>query len=56
MAVRTNDEDGTPGNVVGVEVREPVRVTSDEVPFTVTCDETTETPSDGASASPSGTP
>ncbi|WP_030812497.1 serine/threonine-protein kinase [Streptomyces sp. NRRL F-2799] len=56
VTVRTNDEDGTSENAIRVEVREPARVTSDEVPFTVTCDKTTETPSDGVSASSSGTP
>ncbi|MEV7202989.1 serine/threonine-protein kinase [Streptomyces griseoluteus] len=56
VTVRTNDKDGTSENAISVEVREPERVTSDEVPFTVTCDRTTETPSDGASASSSGTP
>ncbi|MET7677594.1 serine/threonine protein kinase, partial [Streptomyces seoulensis] len=56
VTVRTNDEDGTSENAISVEVREPERATSDEVPFTVTCDKTTETPSDGASASSSGTP
>ncbi|MFF7386371.1 protein kinase [Streptomyces griseoluteus] len=56
VTVRTNDEDGTSENAISVEVREPERVTSDEVPFTVTCDRTTETPSDGASASSSATP
>ncbi|MFI8349434.1 serine/threonine-protein kinase [Streptomyces sp. NPDC085596] len=56
VTVRTDDEDGTSENAVAVEVREPVRVTSDEVPFSVTCRTATETPSDGASASSSGTP
>lgn len=56
VTVRTDDEDGTSENAISVEVREPERVTSGEVPFTVTCDRTTETPSDGASASSSGTP
>ncbi|MFF0716825.1 serine/threonine-protein kinase [Streptomyces bauhiniae] len=56
VTVRTNDEDGTSENAISVEVREPERATSDEVPFTVTCDKATETPSDGASASSSGTP
>ena len=36
-----------------LEVRSPVTVTSDSVPFSVTCTRTTETPSDGASSSPS---
>ncbi|MFG3096711.1 serine/threonine-protein kinase [Streptomyces sp. NPDC048202] len=56
VTVRTKDEDGRSENAISVEVREPERVTSDEVPFTVTCDKATETPSDGASASSSGTP
>ncbi|MFF0385876.1 serine/threonine-protein kinase [Streptomyces sp. NPDC004286] len=56
VTVRTKDEDGRSENAISVEVREPERVTSDEVPFTVTCDEATETPSDGASASSSVTP
>ncbi|MEU6385421.1 serine/threonine-protein kinase [Streptomyces bauhiniae] len=56
VTVRTNDEDGTSENAISVEVREPERATSDEVPFTVTCEKATETPSDGASASSSGTP
>ncbi|MGV9321874.1 serine/threonine-protein kinase [Streptomyces sp. NPDC003660] len=56
VTVRTKDEDGRSENAISVEVREPERVTSDEVPFTVTCDKVTETPSDGASASSSVTP
>ncbi|MEU6818702.1 serine/threonine-protein kinase [Streptomyces sp. NPDC046860] len=56
VTVRTRDEDGSSENAVAVEVREPVRVTSDEVPFSVTCEDATETPSDGASASSSGSP
>lgn len=45
-------EDGTYRSEIGVEVRGPVRATSETVPFSVTCE--TETPTDGASASPSG--
>ncbi|MFG3124601.1 serine/threonine-protein kinase [Streptomyces sp. NPDC048201] len=56
VTVRTKDEDGTSRNALAVEVREPVRVTSEEVPFSVTCRTATETPTDGASASASGTP
>jgi hypothetical protein len=47
---------GTIDNAISVEVRSPVRTTSDSVPFSVTCVTTTETPSGGASASPSGSP
>ncbi|MFD1656772.1 serine/threonine protein kinase, partial [Streptomyces caeni] len=36
---------------IGVEVRDPVHITSDSVPFTVTCE--TETPTGGASPSSS---
>ncbi|PZH12416.1 serine/threonine protein kinase, partial [Streptomyces sp. NTH33] len=42
-------QDGTFENTVGVEVRSPVRVVPDAVPFSVTC--VTETPTGGASAS-----
>ena len=51
--VTTYDRSGTIENAIGVEVRDPVSVTSNTVPFTVTCE--TETPTDGAS-SPTGTP
>jgi serine/threonine protein kinase len=51
--VTTYDKSGTIENAIGVEVRDPVSVTSNTVPFTVTCE--TETPTDGAS-SPTGTP
>lgn len=51
--VTTYDESGTIRNAIGVEVRDPVGVKSNSVPFSVTCE--TETPMDGAS-SPSGTP
>ncbi|KUN84515.1 protein kinase [Streptomyces bungoensis] len=47
---------GTVENEIGVEVRGPVRTTSNSVPFTVACTTAAETPSDGASASPSGSP
>ncbi|MFF8728410.1 serine/threonine-protein kinase [Streptomyces sp. NPDC015171] len=47
---------GTIENAVSVEVRAPVRTGSDPVPFSVTCTTAAETPSDGASASPSGSP
>ncbi|WP_405926162.1 serine/threonine-protein kinase [Streptomyces sp. NBC_00035] len=49
VVVTTYDESGTYENKIGVEVRSPVHVTSNSVPFSVTC--VTETPSDGASAS-----
>ena len=51
--VTTYDETGTFKNEITVEVREPVRTTSNPVPFSVTC--VAETPSDGASASVSAT-
>ncbi|GCB50647.1 serine/threonine-protein kinase [Streptomyces sp. NL15-2K] len=47
--VTTNDDSGSFENEISVEVRDPVRTTSNSVPFSVTCE--TETPSDGASAS-----
>jgi hypothetical protein len=53
VRVTTEAESGTFENEIGVEVREPVRTTSESVPFSVTCE--TETPTDGASPSPSGT-
>ncbi|GGW48976.1 protein kinase [Streptomyces lucensis JCM 4490] len=46
---------GTLENEISVEVRGPVRNASAAVPFSVTCT-TAETPSDGASASASGSP
>ncbi|MDX3745831.1 serine/threonine-protein kinase [Streptomyces sp. AK08-02] len=55
--VTTYDESGTIENAIGVEVRDPVNVKSNSVPFTVTCEK--ETPSDGASSpsvTSSGTP
>ena len=51
--VTTYDESGTIENAIGVEVREPVNVKSNSVPFTVTCEK--ETPTDEVS-SPTGTP
>ena len=45
--VTTYDESGTIQNAIGVEVRDPVSVKSNTVPFTVTCE--TETPTDGVS-------
>ncbi|CAM5389707.1 protein kinase [Streptomyces purpurascens] len=53
MTVTTDAESGAFENEISVEVREPVRTTSEGVPFSVTCE--TETPTDGASPSPSGT-
>ncbi|MFE9453197.1 protein kinase [Streptomyces sp. NPDC006739] len=55
VVLTTYSGSGTIRNAVGVEVRGPVRVTSDLVPFSVTCT-ATETPTDGASASPSASP
>ncbi|NEC89183.1 serine/threonine protein kinase [Streptomyces sp. SID12501] len=55
--VTTYDESGTIENAIGVEVRDPVSVKSNSVPFSVTCE--TETPTDGVSSpavTPSGTP
>lgn len=51
VIVSTYAESGTYQNSIAVEVRDPVRTTSDSVPFSVTCE--TETPTDGASPSPS---
>ncbi|MBW8735841.1 MAG: serine/threonine protein kinase [Streptomyces turgidiscabies] len=51
--VTTYDKSGTIKNAIGVEVREPVSVKSNTVPFSVTCE--AETPPDGAS-SPAETP
>ncbi|MET8830304.1 serine/threonine-protein kinase [Streptomyces sp. NPDC004610] len=48
VTVTTYDESGTYRNALGVQVREPVEVTSNAVEFSVTCG--AETPSDGASA------
>ncbi|KOT46491.1 protein kinase [Streptomyces caelestis] len=52
VVVTTYPETGTYRSEIGVEVRKPVRTASGTVPFSVTCE--TETPPDGASASPSG--
>ncbi|MFJ1810616.1 MULTISPECIES: serine/threonine-protein kinase [unclassified Streptomyces] len=51
VIVSTYAESGTYRNSIAVEVRDPVKKTSDSVPFSVTCE--TETPTDGASPSPS---
>ncbi|WP_333772522.1 serine/threonine-protein kinase [Streptomyces sp. IBSBF 3136] len=57
VVVTAYSDSGTVENGISVEVRSPVRATSNAVPFTVTCATTaTETPSDGASASPSASP
>ncbi|MEU3507382.1 serine/threonine-protein kinase [Streptomyces longwoodensis] len=52
VVVTTGTREGTYRDAVRVEVREPRRVTSNEVPVSLTCE--TETPSDGASPSASG--
>ncbi|MGC5040863.1 serine/threonine-protein kinase [Streptomyces sp. DT190] len=52
VTVTTRAESGTIENEIAVEVQEPVRTTSESVPFSITCE--TETPTGGAS-SPSGT-
>jgi hypothetical protein len=51
VVATTYDTSGEFANRISVEVRSPVRTTSEAVPFTITC--ATETPSDGASASAS---
>lgn len=51
VVATTYDKSGEFANRISVEVRSPVHVTSDAVPFTITC--ATETPSDEASASAS---
>ncbi|MEW2254470.1 serine/threonine-protein kinase [Streptomyces sp. NPDC047869] len=56
VTVTAYADGGTVENEISVEVRAPVRATSNAVPFSVTCTTATETPSDGASASPSGSP
>ncbi|MCG7207654.1 serine/threonine protein kinase [Streptomyces arenae] len=53
VTVTTWSDSGTLNDAISVEVRSPVRTTSDSVPFSVTCTKATETPTDGASASPS---
>ncbi|MGW0084877.1 protein kinase domain-containing protein [Streptomyces sp. NPDC003393] len=55
LIVTTYSKSGTVENAISVEVRAPVRTTSDSVPFSVSCSPT-ETPTDGASASPSASP
>jgi eukaryotic-like serine/threonine-protein kinase len=52
--VTTYNGSGTFENEISVEVREPVKTTSNSVPFSVTC--VPETPPDGASPSPSVSP
>ena len=51
VVVSTYAQSGTYRNSIGVEVRDPVKATSNYVPFSVTCE--AETPSAGTSASPS---
>ncbi|WP_189717436.1 serine/threonine-protein kinase [Streptomyces phaeofaciens] len=51
VIVSTYAESGTYQNAIGVEVRDPVKVTSQYVPFSVTCE--TATPTGGTSPSPS---
>lgn len=53
VTVTTWSDSGTLNDAIAVEVRSPVRTTSDSVPFSVTCTKTTETPTSGASSSPS---
>lgn len=53
VTVTTEARSGTIENEIAVEVREPVRTTSESVPFSLTCE--TETPTGGASPSPSDT-
>ncbi|MEU1403920.1 serine/threonine-protein kinase [Streptomyces sp. NPDC005728] len=54
VVVNAYSDSGTIENEISVDVRSPVRTTSNAVPFSVTCATTaTETPSDGASPSPS---
>ncbi|MFD7279372.1 serine/threonine-protein kinase [Streptomyces sp. NPDC059862] len=54
VIVTTYADSGTYQNEISVEVRDPVRTTSDAVAFSVTC--VTETPTGGASPSPTPTP
>ncbi|MEU6593576.1 serine/threonine-protein kinase [Streptomyces sp. NPDC046881] len=56
VTVSTGADSGTIENEISVEVRGPVRVTSDPVPFSVACTTAAETPSPGTSASASGSP
>ncbi|WP_369245492.1 serine/threonine-protein kinase [Streptomyces sp. R41] len=51
VVATTYDTSGTFQNEISVEVRSPVRTTSNSVPFSITC--ATETPTDEASASTS---
>ncbi|GAP51668.1 serine/threonine protein kinase [Streptomyces azureus] len=53
VTVTTDAETGTFENEIGVEVREPVRTTSESVPFSISCE--TETPTGEVSPSPSDT-
>ncbi|WP_406434077.1 serine/threonine protein kinase [Streptomyces sp. NBC_00631] len=55
VTVTTWSDSGTLSDAIAVEVRSPVETTSGSVPFSVTCTKTTETPTGGASASPSPT-
>jgi serine/threonine protein kinase len=52
--VTTEDDSGTFEDTISVEVRDPVKETSNSVPFTLTC--VTETPSDTDEASPTESP
>jgi hypothetical protein len=53
VVATTNNDSGTFESDISVEVQDPQHVTSNSVPFSVTCE--TETPTDGAS-SPSPSP
>ncbi|OIK03849.1 serine/threonine-protein kinase [Streptomyces monashensis] len=53
VTLTTYAPNGSADNAVSVEVRAPVRATSNAVPFSVSCATATETPSGGASASAS---
>ncbi|ARP69479.1 serine/threonine protein kinase [Streptomyces pluripotens] len=55
LTVTAYSGSGAINDEISVEVRTPVRATSESVPFSVTCT-TAETPSYGASAAPSGSP
>lgn len=52
--VTTSDNSGTFEGEISVEVRDPVETKSNSVPFSVTC--VTETPTDGVSPTPTGSP
>ncbi|MEU9211543.1 serine/threonine-protein kinase [Streptomyces sp. NPDC048415] len=54
VVATTYDSSGAFQNEISVEVRGPVRTTSNSVSFSITC--ATETPTDGASASVSSSP